>query len=137
MQADPFPGAPPDDFFAGHYALIGQRPAQGAAYKGRARIELTDRHGIRLLRTIGGVTKVIDGKFVPGGESKAKSLQFRWRDSYRDAQMDCQYSVDFDNYPRLSCIWSSAGRRQDDLPGFESYYPLDGLSGTSTKAPGK
>src|SRR5690349_9893191 len=123
-QDDLFPGEPPDEFFAGNYAIVGQKPADGVAYKGRARIEIKD-HKIRLSRTVNGRTTTVDGKFYPGGESKKKSLQFNWKDSRGNAEMFCQYSVDFDNYARLSCSWSYG---RDSLPGFESYYPVAGLS---------
>ena len=120
VDENSFPGEPPDDFFAGNYSIIGQRPASGAAYKGHAHIEVKDRK-IRLSRTINGTTTAVDGKFVPGGESKKKCLQFAWKDSQGSAEMLCQYSVDFDNYARLSCV-SSYGKGR--LPGFESYYPV-------------
>jgi hypothetical protein len=124
MQDNLFPGEPPDDFFAGEYAIVGQKPADGVAYKGRARIEIRD-HKIHLSRTIYGRTTTVAGTFYPGGESKKKSLQFNWKDSRGNAEMFCQYSVDFDNYARLSCSWSYG---RDSLPGFESYYPVAGLS---------
>jgi hypothetical protein len=127
MQDNLFPGEPPDEFFAGNYSIVGQKPADGAAYKGRAHIEIKD-HKIRLSRTIGGRTTTVEGKFYPGGELKKKSLQFNWKDSRGNAEMFCQYSVDFDNYARLSCMWSYGRNSQDGLPGFESYYPLAGLS---------
>jgi hypothetical protein len=127
MQDDRFPGEPPDDFFAGNYAIVGQKPADGTAYKGRAQIEIKDRK-IRLSRTIGGRTTTVEGKFYSGGEAKKKSLQFTWKDSQGNAEMFCQYSVDFDNYARLSCMWSYGRKSQDGLPGFESYYPVAGLS---------
>jgi hypothetical protein len=118
---------PPDDFFAGSYAIVGQKPADGGAYKGRAQIEIKD-HKILLSRTIGGKTTTVEGKFYPGGESKKKSLQFTWKDGQSNAEMFCQYSVDFDNYARLSCMWSDGKKSRDGLPGFESYYPLAALS---------
>src|ERR1700754_4044373 len=68
-QDNLFPGEPPDDFFAGNYSIVGQKPADGVAYKGRAHIEIKD-HKIRLSRTINGRTTTVDGKFYPGGESK-------------------------------------------------------------------
>jgi hypothetical protein len=108
-QDNLFPGEPPGDFFAGHYSIVGQKPADGAAYKGRAHIEIKD-HKIRLSRTINGRTTTVDGKFYPGGESKKKILQFNWKDNHGNAEMVCQYGVDFDNYARLSCAWSY-GRR--------------------------
>ena len=127
LQENLFPNEPPDDFFAGEYAIVGQKPADGVAYKGRARIEIKDRK-IRLSRTIAGRTTTVEGKFYPGGESKKKSLQFNWKDSNGNAEMFCQYSVDFDNYARLSCMWSYGRNSRGGLPGFESYYPLAGLS---------
>jgi len=127
MQDDLFPGEPPDDFFAGDYAIVGQKPADGVAYKGRARIEIKGNK-IRLSRTINGRTTTVEGKFYPGGESKKKSLQFTWKDSQGNAEMFCQYSVDFDNYARLSCLWSYGRKSQGGLAGFESYYPVAGLS---------
>jgi hypothetical protein len=127
MQENLFPGEPPDDFFAGNYAIVGQKPADGAAYKGRAHIEIKD-HKIRLSRTIDGRTTTVDGTFYPGGESKKKSLQFNWKETQGNAEMFCQYSVDFDNYARLSCVWSYGRNSLDGLPGFESYYSVAGLS---------
>jgi hypothetical protein len=127
LQENLFPGEPPDDFFAGNYSIIGQKLADGPAYKGRAQIEIKD-HKIRLSRTIAGRTTTVEGKFYPGGESKKKSLQFTWKDSQGNAEMVCQASVDFDNYARLSCIWSYGRNSQAGFPGFESYYPLAGLS---------
>jgi hypothetical protein len=126
MQDNLFPGEPPDDFFVGDYAIVGQKPSAGAAYKGRARIEVKD-HKIRLSRTIAGKTTTVEGKFYPGGELKKKSLQFNWKDSLGNAEMFCQYSVDFDNYARLSCMWSFGRNGPSGLPGFESYYPVVGL----------
>ena len=128
LQEDLFSGEPPDDFFAGNYLIIGQKPAEGAAYKGRAHIEIKDHHKIRLTRTMSGITTVVDGRFVPGGESKKKCLQFNWKDSHGAVEMFCQYGVDFDNYARLSCVWSHGKDGKDGLPGFESYYPVAGLS---------
>jgi hypothetical protein len=125
IQDNPFPGDPPDDFFAGNYLIIGQKPADGAPYKGRARIEIKGQK-IRLSRTVNGVTTAADGKFVPGGELKKKCLQFNWKDGRGRAEMLCQYAVDFDNYPRLSCVWSY-GTTSSGLPGLESLYPSDGL----------
>jgi len=124
---DRFANAPPDDFFAGEYVLIGQRPADGAAYKGRARIDITDRHGLRLVRRIDGKMQMVDGEFAPGGEARVKSLAFHWRDGGGDEEMFCQYATDFNNYPRLSCLWSRRG--ETGLPGFESYYPTAALAG--------
>jgi hypothetical protein len=123
VQDNLFPGEPPDDFFAGNYSIVGQKPSDGAAYKGRAHIEIKD-HKIRLSRTIAGKTMTVEGKFYAGGELKKKSLQFNWKDSLGNAELVCQYSVDFDNYARLSCMWSYG---RDGLPGFESYYPVAGL----------
>jgi hypothetical protein len=128
IQDDQFPGQPPDEFYAGNYSIIGQRPANGVAYKGRARIEIKDQHKIRLSRTINGRTTVVEGRFVSGGELKKKCLQFNWKDRHGRAEMFCQYSVDFDNYARLSCVWSYGKHANGRLPGFESYYPLAGLS---------
>jgi hypothetical protein len=127
MQDNLFPGEPPDDFFAGNYSIIGQKPADGAPYKGRAHIEIKAHQKIRLSRTIDGKTTVFDGRFVPGGESKKKCLQFSWKDSHGRGEMFCQYAVDFDNYTRLSCVWSYGKSVNGRLPGFESYYPSDGF----------
>jgi hypothetical protein len=121
-QDNSFPGEPPDDFYAGNYSIVGQKPAGGPAYKGRAHIEIKD-HKLRLSRTINGRTSVAEGKFVPGGERKKKCLEFEWKDSHGSAEMFCQYSVDFDNYARLSCVWSYGRAVKSGLPGFESYYP--------------
>jgi hypothetical protein len=128
IQGELFPNEPPDDFFAGDYVIVGQKPAGGTAYKGRAHIEIKDRSKIRLSRKMNGTTTVVDGNFVPGGELKKKCLRFNWKDSHGNAEMLCQYGVDFDNYARLSCVWSYGKDGKGGLPGFESYYPLDGLS---------
>jgi len=132
IQDNPFPGDPPDDFFEGNYLIVGQKPSGGASYKGRAHIEIKGQK-IRLTRTVNGTKTVVEGKFVPGGESKKKCLQFNWRDSHGQAEMFCQYAVDFDNYARLSCLWSY-GATADGLPGLESFYPSDGLSKKRTAA---
>jgi hypothetical protein len=118
---------PPDEFFAGDYAVVGQKPANGVAYKGRAHIEIKDQK-IFLSRTIGGRTTTVEGKFYLGGESKKKSLRFVWKNGPGTTEMFCQYGLDFDNYPRLSCLWSDANKSPEALPGFESYYPLAPIS---------
>ncbi len=118
---------PPDEFFAGNYAIVGQNPADGTSYKGRARIEIKDNK-IFLSRTSGGKTTTVQGKFYLADESKKKSLRFTWKGARGNAEMFCQYSVDFDNYPRLSCLWSDGRKNRDGLPGFESYYPLAAFS---------
>ena len=118
---------PPDDFFAGSYAIVGQKPADGTAYKGRADIEVRDDK-IFLSRTVGGKTTTVEGKFHFAGESKRKSLRFAWKDAQGSAEMFCQYGVDFDNYPRLSCLWTDGRKSREGLPGFESYYPLAAFS---------
>jgi hypothetical protein len=118
---------PPDEFFAGNYAIVGQKPADGTSYKGRARIEIKDNK-IFLSRTIGTKTTTVQGEFYLAGESKKKSLRFAWKDARGNAEMFCQYSVDFDNYARLSCLWTDGSKSRNGLPGFESYYPLAALS---------
>lgn len=114
---------PPDEFFAGTYVIIGQKPGDGLSYKGRAEIEIKDKK-ILLSRTIGGKTKRVEGVFHLAGEMKRKSLKFEWKNGSRKAEMLCQYSIDFDNYPRLTCLWSDGGDGTKRLPGFETYYPL-------------
>lgn len=118
---------PPDDFFAGKYAIVGQKPADGTAYKGRADIEVRDDK-IFLSRTVGGKTTTVEGKFYLAGEAKKKSLEFAWKDARGSAEMFCQYGVDLDNYPRLSCVWTDGRKSRNGLPGFESYYPLAAFS---------
>jgi hypothetical protein len=120
---DLVPVDPPDDFFAGHYVMVGQKPSDGRAYKGRARIEIKENK-IVLYRTLTGKTTSVEGEFYPGGESKKKSLKFKWKNAQGSAEMICQYSVDFDNYARLSCVWTDGSKSHEGVPGFESYYPL-------------
>ena len=81
--------------------------------------------------------QTIDGRFVPAGEVKLKTLQFSWKDRRGAAEMSCQYTVDLDNYTRLSCLWSYGGSKSGALPGFENYYPVDGRSGGGAKPVGK
>jgi len=114
---------PPDEFFGGNYVIVGQKPADGMSYKGKAQIEIKDKK-IFLSRTIGGKTTTVQGESYLAGEMKKKSLKFAWKNGAKNAEMVCQYSVDFDNYARLSCLWSDGSKGRNGLPGFESYYPL-------------
>ena len=114
---------PSDEFFGGNYAIVGQKPGDGMSYKGQARIEIKDKK-IFLSRTIAGKTTTVQGEFYFPDAVKRKSLKFAWKNGSRNAEMACQYSVDFDNYARLSCLWSDGSKMRNNLPGLESYYPL-------------
>ncbi len=114
---------PPGGFFAGDYLIIGKAPENGEAYEGTASF-VEAGEGLRLHKQISGRTTTWTGNFeTPSPPGEGTVLRFRHTDSQTIST--CLWTVDHDNYPRLSCLVSqSSDGRSPKVPGFESFYPV-------------
>lgn len=118
--ADEAPHTPPPAFFAGQYALIGQHAADGAAYAGTATITVDGEDGMVLTRTIDGETNREIGVFAslaPMVDATVLTL----RRSDGQVVASCLWTIDLDNYARLTCLREPAG--EGDAPGREALFP--------------
>lgn len=112
---------PPAEFFAGSYSLFGQLPGGGETYSGSVRIEAADDGTLRIERTIDGRAAHETGRFAslePMFDAEVLNIH----DGTGMIVGSCLWSVDLDNYARLTCLRLAPGIRAD-RPGQEAMFP--------------
>lgn len=112
---------PPASFFAGRYAVIGQRSADAAPYAGTAVIEALDDMRFVLEVTVDGVTTREQGR-IEVLSPLADATVLNLFDGSGIIAASCLWTVDLDNYARLTCLRSPATAGGD--AGREAYFPL-------------
>lgn len=112
---------PPAGFFAGDYVVVGRHPGPGAAYAGAARIEAQGDDAMIIERTIDGVVTRAAARFRNLAPlMDAVVLDIHGPDGTIDGS--CLWTVDLDNYPRLTCLRASESGTRDSL-GHEALFP--------------
>ncbi len=121
---------PPAGFFAGSYIVVGKAADNGGVYDGTATIDVVGEE-FRLYKRFGGLVTTWPGRFevpMPPGEGTV----LRFRNVKSKIVSTCLWTVDLDNYPRLSCLIPI--RERDGpatVPGLEVFYPVSSWPGTA------
>jgi hypothetical protein len=103
----------------GRFALIGQLPDGGPAYKGTA--EITDRNGrLHLVKHVDGKEVTAKGTVERADPGERDVVRFRWPGH----TATCLVGLDLDNYSRLTCYWTINGA-EHKKPGLEAYFPTE------------
>ena len=111
---------PPATFFAGSYAVIGQRATDQPPYAGTAVIETVDDEQLVLELTIDGVI-VREQVSIADLEPMADATVLNLHDEAGMIVGSCLWTVDLDNYPRLTCLRKPVSF--GEAPGHEAYFP--------------
>lgn len=119
-EADP-QSHPPAEFFAGSYTLFGQLPDGGDTYSGNVGIEIAPDGALRIERTIDGTTVNESGYFA-NLEPLADAEVLNIHDDTGMIVGSCLWTVDLDNYARLTCLRLAWGTGADN-PGQEAMFP--------------
>jgi hypothetical protein len=101
----------------GEYAVIGQEPDGGPAYRGHASIRF-ENGALSLVKTVNGISTRAIGKVTRTTLAKADVLRFTWPEH----GATCLVRGDLDNYSRLTCYWTRNGV-DHKAPGLEAYFP--------------
>jgi hypothetical protein len=103
----------------GRFALIGQLPDGGPAYKGTA--EITDRNGrFHIVKHVDGKDITAEGTVERAKIGERDVVRFRWPGHAET----CLVGSDLDNYSRLTCYWTVDGA-EHKKPGLEAYFPIE------------
>lgn len=110
----------PPDLFVGDYVVVGRLPDGGAAYSGTARMT-AEGGGLVLQLRVGGETASAIGRFeVPS--PPVEGLVLRFAEANGAWRSTCLWTIDLDNYPRLTCYKLFSGV-DPGAPGLESFFP--------------
>ena len=118
---------PPAEFFAGEYSLLGRAPDNGAPYFGSARIEVADEDTLILERTFSDQTTREAIRLNAPEISASGDLIYPRRVLYLHDEQgimigSCQWDIDADNYPRITCLRVVANTTPSE-PGYEALFP--------------
>lgn len=111
---------PPAAFFAGSYAVIGQRAADQPAYAGTAVFRVVDDERLVLELSIDGET-VREQVSIADLEPMVDATVLNLHDDAGMIVGSCLWTIDLDNYPRLTCLRKPVSF--GEAPGHEAYFP--------------